>query len=82
MSKTVWVIKEPFLYKNFSKYFTYDSNEQLADCLLEELNDLEEVNDSLESDIYELERENSRLEERLSEVEDELEVLNGLTHDT
>lgn len=102
MSKNVWVIDSfsypHVLYKNGDRYFSYNDEEQsqLVDCLLSELNNLEddfknleEEIDSLESEISDLERTNSDLQDTIKELENnvddleyELEILNGLTHDT
>ena len=102
MSKNVWVIDSfsypRVLYKNGDRYFSYNDEEQsqLVDCLLSELNNLEdelknleEEIDSLESEISDLERTNSDLQDTIKELENkvddldyELEILNGLTHDT
>lgn len=86
------------LYKNGDRYFSYndEGQSQLVDCLLSELNNLEydfknleEEFDSLESEISDLERTNSDLQDTIEELKNkvddleyELEILNGLTHDT
>jgi predicted nucleic acid-binding Zn-ribbon protein len=79
VSKKIWKFEDGKIWKSGIEYFSYDSYEQLANYLLDELNDIEiefsnlfDLNDTLGNTIYDLQNDLSNSKNLIDELENDI----------